>query len=110
MNRMRLFIAIGYVCLSFNGAINTCSGCHQKSMDLAQEFDPKEYHHVICNCPCDTLRGAHNTCPECRHVHIPQHVEVVSGNDCANAHLVEKFAAYLESPSVMLDTLVEKNR
>ena len=57
--------------------INAKLGCLSNSYHLKQKFDPKEYHEVICNCPCDywAMRGLKtdqkSRCIECGHAHNP---------------------------------------
>lgn len=111
IRELRISVAVIFVLTGSFMAHTTwsCSGCHAKSMNLSQDFDAKEYHHVQCDCACSVKKGHHNKCPECGHVHIPQHMEVVSTKDRVNPQLAEKYAAYLESPTVMLQRVIEKN-
>lgn len=58
-------------------SITAKQGCLSKSYALKQPFDPKEYHSVNCNCPCDywAMRGLHTNrqdkCLTCGHAHNP---------------------------------------
>lgn len=52
-------------------------GCLDNSYHLKEKYDPKEYHQVDCNCPCDywAMRGLRtdrkDKCLECGHAHNP---------------------------------------
>ncbi len=64
-------------------------GCLSKSYHLKQKFDPKEYHLVDCNCPCDywAMKGlstdAKSKCLECGHAHNPGPNPYVPGPNMA---------------------------
>lgn len=83
-----LITAIAFLAM-VNIAINGKAGCLSKSYQLKQKFDPKEYHPVECNCPCDywAMRGlktdAKSKCLECGHAHNPGPNPYVPGPNMA---------------------------
>lgn len=73
--------------------INSKPGCLSKSYQLKQKFDPKEYHAVQCNCPCDywAMRGlkadSKSKCLQCGHAHNPgPNPYVPKNNQSYHAH------------------------
>ena len=76
-NTKMLFILVISCAALASTLITAKAGCLSKSYQLKQKFDPKEYHEVVCNCPCDywAMRGlnsdAQSKCLECGHAHNP---------------------------------------
>lgn len=60
--------------LLYNYALLTDPGCMDNSYHLTKHNDPKNLHHVQCNCPCEKQYTmlANGTCSKCRHFHDPR--------------------------------------
>lgn len=79
MNK-RLVIECTVIGLLFTwyGSIRSEMGCMEKSLYLMEKYDPKVWHYVECNCPCEKYMAqcTHtmplDRCPMCWHVHIPK--------------------------------------
>lgn len=81
-----------------NLMINAKPGCLSNSYELKQKYDPKEYHEVICYCPCDywAMRGLKtdqkSQCLQCGHAHNPGPNPFVPGSN--------KIASRKQSPAL----------
>lgn len=75
MNKQIVLLLIA--ACSINVTIHGKPGCLSNSYELKQKYDPKEYHEVICYCPCDywAMRGLKtdqkSQCIQCGHAHNP---------------------------------------
>ena len=74
MNRKIFMVLITFISTVM---VNAKPGCLSNTYDLKEKFDPKEYHDVLCYCPCDSwaMRGLRtdrqSRCLECGHAHNP---------------------------------------
>lgn len=71
MNRLLRYV-IFMLCLQ--GSIYAAPSCVSKSCHLACANDPKEYHYLNCNCPCDKQYEiyANGRCSKCMHLQDPR--------------------------------------
>lgn len=77
---------------SLSGAI----GCMDDSYHVERKNDPKTYHYVKCNCPCDKYSASfvRGKCPRCGHYHDPKDF-----NTQSYADLKKKFN--LDNPAII---------
>lgn len=77
MTTRKLMLVFFLALFTLTRVINSKPGCMDNSYHLKQKFDPKEWHEVECNCPCDyyAMRGLKtdikSKCLECDHAHNP---------------------------------------
>lgn len=75
MNKKMILLLVAVCATSM--VINAKPGCLSNTYELKQKYDPKEYHEVICYCPCDywAMRGLKtdqkSQCIQCGHAHNP---------------------------------------
>ncbi len=78
MKMKPIFITIFIMLLACTNMVVDCKpGCLSDSYNLKEKYDPKEYHEVVCYCPCDywAMRGLSSDrkseCLQCGHAHNP---------------------------------------
>lgn len=62
------------LCSLFLCYLHAAPGCMDNSYHLTRNNDPKEFHYVSCNCPCQKQYRmfANGTCSKCRHFQDPR--------------------------------------